>query len=81
MAERKAGEGGRPVLHYYLQDELGSTVRVGGYDIDALRDGSGYLTYGYDEFGNDLYSDLEEEDIPNPYSRQEEDIKYKEPLI
>ena len=60
-------------LHYYLQDELGSPVRVSGYDIDALGEGSGYLTYGYDEFGNDLYSDLEEEGIPNPYSRQGEE--------
>ena len=56
----------RPILHYYLQDELGSPVRVSGYD-------SGYLTYGYDEFGNDLYSDLEEAGIPNPYSRQGEE--------
>ena len=53
-------------LHYYLQYELGSPVRVSGYD-------SGYLTYGYDEFGNDLYSDLEEAGIPSPYSRQGEE--------
>lgn len=66
MAEEKAGEGSHPVLHYYLQDELGSPVRVSGYD-------SGYLAYGYDEFGNDLYSDLEEAGIPSPYSRQGEE--------
>ena len=41
-------------------------MRVSGYD-------SGYLTYGYDEFGNDLYSDLEEAGIPSPYSRQGEE--------
>ena len=66
MAEQKAGERSHPVLHYYLQDELGSPVRVSGYDKD-------YLAYGYDEFGNDLYSDLEEAGIPNPYSRQGEE--------
>lgn len=41
-------------------------MRVSGYNKD-------YLTYGYDEFGNDLYSDLEETGIPNPYSRQGEE--------
>ena len=76
MAERKAGEGSHPVLHYYLQDELGSPVRVSGYHTNH-KDETGtditYLTYGYDEFGNDLYSDLEEAGIPNPYSRQGEE--------
>ena len=54
-------------LHCYLQDELGSPLRVSGY-------GDRYLSYGYDEFGNDLYgetyADLEEAGIPNSYSRQ-----------
>ena len=76
MAEQKAGERSHPVLHYYLQDELGSPVRVSGYHTNH-KDETGtditYLTYGYDEFGNDLYSDLEEEGIPNPYSRQGEE--------
>ncbi|MCM1267225.1 MAG: DUF6531 domain-containing protein [Bacteroidales bacterium] len=61
----KAGTG-ENILHYYLQDELGSPVRVSGYD-------GAYLTYGYDEFGNDLYRDLEDAGIPNPYSRQGEE--------
>ena len=60
------GTGKQSILHYYLQDELGSPLRVSGYDRD-------YLTYGYDEFGNDLYNDLEEAGIPNPYSRQGEE--------
>ncbi len=41
-------------------------MRVRGYD-------SGHLAYGYAEFGNDLYSDLEEAGNPNPYSRQGEE--------
>ena len=55
---------------------------MSGYDTD-LHLGTGtnipYLTYGYDEFGNDLYdlhdlnNDLEDTGIPNPYSRQGED--------
>ena len=57
-------------MHYYLLDELGSPLRVNGY---AEGDKSAYLTYGYDEFGNDLYEDLEEAGIPNPYSRQGEE--------
>ena len=66
MAAGRTEEESRSVLHYYLQDELGSPLRVSGYDRD-------YLTYGYDEFGNDLYNDLEEAGIPNPYSRQGEE--------
>ena len=57
-------------MHYYLLDELGSPLRVSGY---AEGDKPAYLTYGYDEFGNDLYEDLEEAGIPNPYSRQGEE--------
>ena len=56
-------------LHYYLQDEMGSPIRVSGC-------GSTYLTYGYDEFGNDLTDsigrELEEAGIPNPYTAQGE---------
>lgn len=35
--------------HIYLQDELGSTVRLVG------RQEKGQMVYGYDEFGQDLY--------------------------
>ncbi|MCH5258800.1 MAG: RHS repeat-associated core domain-containing protein [Lachnospiraceae bacterium] len=54
-------------LHWYLQDELGSPVRVNGYPEEG-----GYLTYGYDEFGEDLSRDFEEAGIPNPYEEQGE---------
>ena len=71
-------------IHYYLQDELGSPLRVSGY---GKRAGAGegtenraenhaapdYLTYGYDEFGKDLYRELEESGIPSPYDRQEKE--------
>ena len=73
-------ENGR--LHYYLQDEMGSPVRVSGYDsTDTMADGDHdatdtYLTYGYDEFGNDLArtigKELEEDGIPSPYTMQGE---------
>lgn len=59
-------------LHYYMQDELGSPLRVSGYrkKEGSFIGRSEYLTYGYDEFGNDLGRELEEEGIPNPYDRQ-----------
>ncbi len=67
-------------MHYYLQDELGSPLRVNGYGKKAgeeSRKGScalpDYLTYGYDEFGNDLYRELGESGIPSPYDKQGED--------
>ena len=73
-------ENGR--LHYYLQDEMGSPVRVSGYDgTESMTDGNhdataAYLTYGYDEFGNDLARtisrELEEDGIPSPYTMQGE---------
>ncbi len=69
-------------LHYYLQDEMGSPLRVSGYDsTDSMADGNhdtaaAYLTYGYDEFGNDLArttgKELEEAGIPSPYTMQGE---------
>ncbi len=69
-------------LHYYLQDEMGSPLRVSGYDsTDSMADGNHgaidtYLTYGYDEFGNDLArttgKELEEAGIPSPYTMQGE---------
>ena len=69
-------------FHYYLQDEMGSPVRVSGYDsTDTMADGEHdatdtYLTYGYDEFGNDLArtigKELEEAGIPSPYTMQGE---------
>lgn len=73
-------EDGKNGFHYYLQDELGSPLRVSGYERNkgkkskdrsyAVQD---YLTYGYDEFGNDLYRDLEESGIPSPYDKQGEE--------
>ena len=69
-------------FHYYLQDEMGSPVRISGYDgTDSMADGNHgaidtYLTYGYDEFGNDLArttgKELEEAGIPSPYTMQGE---------
>ena len=69
-------------FHYYLQDEMGSPLRVSGYDsTDSMADGNHgaidtYLTYGYDEFGNDLArttgKELEEAGIPSPYTMQGE---------
>lgn len=55
------------LFYYYLQDEMGSSLRVS--EKEGEKD---YLTYGYDEFGNDLGRELEEAGIPNPYSRQGE---------
>lgn len=61
-----------PGLHYYLHDELGSPMRVSGYRAESgsFAGISDYLTYGYDEFGNDLGKVPEETGIPNPYDRQ-----------
>ena len=59
-------------LHYYMQDELGSPLRVSGYrkKEGSFIGRSEYLTYGYDEFGNDFGKELNEAGIPNPYDRQ-----------
>ncbi len=65
-----------PGLHYYMQDELGSPLRVSGFRAKegSFIGRSEYLTYGYDEFGNDLGDDLRRElegaGIPDPYDRQ-----------
>lgn len=74
MEDRKNG------FHYYLQDELGSPLRVSGYGRKEGTESRGrsyaasdYLTYGYDEFGNDLYRELEESGIPSPYDKQGEE--------
>ena len=66
-------ENGR--FHYYLADELGSPLRVSNWETPENRaaDSQNYLTYGYDEFGNDPGKELEQAGIPNPYSRQGED--------
>lgn len=55
------------LFYYYLQDEMGSPLRVSEKEGEKA-----YLTYGYDEFGNDLGKELEQAGIPNPYSRQGE---------
>ena len=62
-------------LHYYLQDELGSPLRVSGYGAgkETADIRNEYLTYGYDEFGKDLSKELEEAGIPCPYDRQGEE--------
>lgn len=70
--EKRTGRAAYPGLHYYMQDELGSPVRVSGFGAGAgaLSGRSSYLSYGYDEFGNDLGKELEEAGIPNPYDKQ-----------
>ena len=78
MEEKRKGEqgSGRTVysgLHYYMQDELGSPLRVSGFGAGAMSGRSSYLSYGYDEFGNDLGKELEEAEIPNPYGGQGEE--------
>ena len=55
----------RKKLHYYLQDDLGSPLRV------LYGTGSGEV-YGYDEFGRDLYEVEEGESSKRRYSRQGE---------
>ena len=69
---RTSGRMAFPGLHYYMQDELGSPLRVSGFGAEAEGDlgRSSYLSYGYDEFGNDLGRELEESEILNPYDRQ-----------
>ena len=52
-------------LQYYLQDELGSPLRV------LYRSGSG-AAYGYDEFGVDLYDPEKNPGAGRQYSRQGE---------
>ena len=52
-------------LQYYLQDELGSPLRV------LYRSGSG-AAYGYDEFGADLYDPEKKPGAGRQYSRQGE---------
>lgn len=53
------------MLQYYLQDELGSPLRI------LYSTGKGE-TYGYDEFGEDLYQPGKEEKFGNRYSQQGE---------
>lgn len=58
-------------IHYYLQDELGSPLRVSGFRKGDLFIGEpGYLTYGYDEFGNDLERGKEQYTFPKFYDIQ-----------
>lgn len=59
-------------LHYYLQDELGSPMRVSGFRRqDVLFTGrSDYLTQGYDEFGNDLGREQDDAEIHSSYDKQ-----------
>ena len=75
--EGTAGSGRRAYggLHYYMQDELGSPLRVSGFMAgEGTQKGrNGCLNYGYDEFGNDLGKELEEAGIPNPYDGQGEE--------
>ena len=72
IGRKSVGRTAFPGLHYYMQDELGSPLRVSGYrkKEGSFTGKSEYLTYGYDEFGNDLGGELEEAGIPSPYDRQ-----------
>ena len=47
-------------VHFYMQDELGSPVRVTKDSEEYIPDEERYLTYGYDEYGNGLYEDTDE---------------------
>ena len=58
--------------HYYLNDELGSPVRVSGYGGEETAGISNYHSYGYDEFGNDLSEALTEAGILSSYTEQGE---------
>lgn len=80
MEEKRKGTSGFgrtafPGLHCYMQDELGSPLRVSGFGAEegTLSGRSSYLSYGYDEYGNDLGRELGEEGIPNPYDKQGEE--------
>ena len=64
LREKGTAGKGQEKTGFYLQDELGSPVRV--------RMPEGYLTYGYDEFGNDL-SGESGTGIPSPYAVQGEE--------
>ena len=68
LAARTAFSG----LHYYLQDELGSPIRVSGFcgQAASFTSRSDYLTYGYDEFGNDLGREQDDVEIHSPYDKQ-----------
>ncbi len=55
----------RKKLHYYMQDDLGSPLRV------LYGNGNGDR-YGYDEFGRDLYDSEEKASTLGRYSRQGE---------
>ena len=72
IGRKSVGRTAFPGLHYYMQDELGSPLRVSGYrkKEGSFTGRSEYLTYWYDEFGNDLGGELEEAGIPSPYDRQ-----------
>ena len=78
-AMEESGSGKNPAgrtafsgLYYYLQDELGSPMRVSGFRRqDVLFTGrSDYLTYGYDEFGNDLGREQDDAEIHSSYDKQ-----------
>ncbi|MBO5032996.1 MAG: DUF4280 domain-containing protein [Lachnospiraceae bacterium] len=60
-----AMEDGNRTTRYYLQDELGSSLRV------LYRNGYGDA-YGYDEFGGDLYDPEQKQSLGKKYSRQGE---------
>ena len=59
-------------LHYYLQDEMGSTLRVNGFGMkgESFLEESDYLTYGYDEFGNNLRKEMDETGVSDVYDKQ-----------
>ena len=59
-------------LHYYLQDEMGSTLRVNGFGMkgESFLEESDFLTYGYDEFGNNLRKEMDETGVSDVYDKQ-----------
>ena len=57
-----AGRAAFSGLHYYLQDELGSPMRVSGFrrqDV-SFTGRSDYLTYGYDEVSGTCFAQARE---------------------
>lgn len=61
--DRTAGTG-RSILHYYLQDELGSPLRVSGYDTPYSRQGKeqpfSYTGYRHDEVSGTYFAKARE---------------------
>lgn len=61
-----------PGLHHYMQDELGSPLRVDGFRAEEgeFAGKGSYLVYGYDEFGNDIKEEKGNTGVRIAYDRQ-----------